>query len=398
MNLLALAERWGEALTSKPFGFAAERCLHSADKFSGCTACFDVCPVDAIQPGEPPVFDGERCQACRACLPVCPTGAFTAAEDEVQALLNCAERISPKPCEVVCGLNPFVEVGVVGTTAVRVRGCLAGLGVAAYLGLVSHGIEKIIVRLDACADCPWSQLRTQVEAQIQQAQSLLAMWGKAESVIYVDETAGDFGKRPFWNAASPPLSRRELFRSQADEKKPEADASAEPNQFHERVRFLRAVKRLPAPAENAAAASLAGLDFALLTVNDACTACGVCARACPTGALQIETAVSSFQLTFSPQICIGCDICQHVCAPDAIILSHDPAFDQVFVGQVDQIVQQGSLSACSKCRAPFASRAGADLCSVCEFRRQNPFGSMMPPGMAANQKQQNLAGARRIRL
>ena len=39
------------------------------------------------------------------------------------------------------------------------------------------------------------------------------------------------------------------------------------------------------------------------------TACGVCARVCPTGALQMETAESGFQLIFSPQICIGCDIC-----------------------------------------------------------------------------------------
>jgi ferredoxin len=112
----------------------------------------------------------------------------------------------------------------------------------------------------------------------------------------------------------------------------------------------------------------------------------------------METAVSSFQLTFSPQICIGCDICHHVCAPDAITLSHGPTFGQVFAGQVDQVVQQGNLASCSKCRAPFASRASTDLCPVCEFRRQNPFGSMMPPGLTANHKQKNLAGTRRIEL
>ena len=397
MNLLSLAERWGEALTSKPFGFIAERCLHSADKFSTCPAWYDVCPVDVIQPGKPPVFDSERCQACRACLPACPTGAFTA-EDEVQALLNCAERITPKPCEVVCGLNPFVEVGVPGGTAVRLRGCLAGLGVAAYLGLASKGIEKVIVRLDACAGCPWSQLQPQIETQVRQAQSLLALWNKADVVNCVYETAEDFGKRPFWNAASPPVSRRELFRRQDREKKTEADTSTEPTQFHERVHFLRVVKRLPLPVESAAAASLAGLGFALLVVNGDCMACGVCARACPTGALQMETAASSFQLTFSPQICIGCDICRHVCAPDALTLTYDPTFGQVFAGEVDHVVQQGDLASCSKCRAPFAARSGTDLCPVCEFRRQNPFGSLMPPGLTAHHKQKNRTGTRRIEL
>jgi len=133
-------------------------------------------------------------------------------------------------------------------------------------------------------------------------------------------------------------------------------------------------------------------------VNDDCTACGVCARACPTGALQMETAESSYQLTFSPQICLACDICQHVCAPSAITVTHDPTFNQVFAGAVDQVVQQGSLTSCRKCRTPFAAQTGTELCPVCEFRRQNPFGSMMPPGLTANQKQKNLAGTRRIEL
>ena len=397
MNLLALAERWGEALTSKPFGFMSDRCLHSADKFAACTACYDVCPADAIQPGEPPAFVGESCQACRACLPVCPTGAFTA-DDEVQALLHCAGRSGRKTCEVVCGLNPFVEVGVAGATAVRVRGCLAGLGGAAYLGLVSQGIEKAVVRLDACADCPWSQLQSQIEAQVEQAQSLLALWGWAAAVHCFDEAADGWGKRPFWNAASPPVSRRDLFRSQAAEKKPETDTSSAPNQFFERVRFLRVLKHLPPPTENLDTSLLAGWGFALLAVNDDCTACGVCARACPTGALQMETAESSYQLIFSPQICLACDICSHVCAPNAITLTHDPTFGQVFAGEVDQVVQQGCLTSCSKCRAPFAARADIDLCPVCEFRRQNPFGSAMPPGLMADQRQKNLAGTRRIKL
>jgi formate hydrogenlyase subunit 6/NADH:ubiquinone oxidoreductase subunit I len=194
------------------------------------------------------------------------------------------------------------------------------------------------------------------------------------------------------------VSRRELFRSQTAEKKSEADTSSEPNQFHERLRFLRVVKQLPLPVENLGTTSLAGLRFSLLTVNDDCTACGVCARACPTAALQMETAESTFRLTFSPQICISCDICSHLCALNAITLTHNPTFDQVFAGEVDQVVQQGCLTLCSRCRAPFAARTGMDLCPVCEFRRQNPFGSMMPPGLMANQQQENLAGTRRIKL
>ena len=112
----------------------------------------------------------------------------------------------------------------------------------------------------------------------------------------------------------------------------------------------------------------------------------------------METAESTFQLSFSPQICLACDVCRHTCAPNALTLTHDPTFKQVFNGPVDQVVQQGSLTLCGKCHTPFAARTGKDLCPVCEFRRQNPFGSALPPGLLANRQQNNSTGTRRIEL
>ncbi|MCB8966652.1 MAG: 4Fe-4S binding protein [Ardenticatenaceae bacterium] len=394
MNLLALAERWGEALTSKPFGFAADRCLHTKDKFATCTACYDICPVNAIQPGKPPTFVSENCQTCRACLAVCPVNAFTA-DDEAQALLNCAKQLDVQTCEIVCGLNPDAAVGSpAAATAVRVRGCLAGLSADTYLALVGQGITKAIVRLDACADCPWGSLQTQVETQVQQAQDLLAAWGRAETITCQHKAADSYRKRPLFNASSPPVSRRELFRWREAEEKPttEPDRVVNPHPFQKRLRFLQGVRQLALLAAMEADASLSGWGFALADVNDECTACGVCARTCPTGALQLETAVSTYKLTFSPQICIACDICAHVCAPQAITLIHDPTFAQVFDAATEQIVQAGSLQTCSKCHARFAAHSETQLCPICTFRRQNPFGSAMPPGFAASQANLPQAG------
>jgi len=391
VNLLALAERWEEALTIKTVGFAADRCLYAVDKFTTCTACYEICPAAAIQPGEPPTFVSENCQQCRACLAVCPVGAFTA-DDEAQALLTYAERSGMKTGELICGLNPQVEVGT-SATAVRVRGCLAGLGVGAYVALVAQGMEKITVRLDACADCPWNQLQSQVEAQVQQAQALLALWGYEAAVTCLYEEGDDFQKRPFHHASSPPISRRNLFSWREAEKKA-AEPEAPPSPFHERLRFLKAIKQLPAPSNPEETPSLAGLRFALMAVNDECTACGICARVCPTKALQLETDESSYQLVFSSQICIACDICRHVCTPQAITLTPDPSFEQVFASPIEQVMQQGQLMPCAKCNTPFAARPDIRLCPVCEFRRQNPFGSTMPPAMMANHMKKNLTGAR----
>ena len=399
MNLLALAERWGKAMGQTAVSYLQERCLHTIDKFAACTACQTICPVDAIQFGPPPAFSADSCQQCRACLPVCPVGAYTA-DDEVEALLKCAVRLNTPTCEIVCGLHPDMGLGDPSAAAVRVRGCLAGLGVGAYLRLVNQGFEQIVARLDACADCPWSKLQQQVEAQVTQAQHILAGWELDSVLVCATPETVVLQKRPFWHATSPPLSRRDLFRWREAEKKPVAESAANvaPNPFHERLHFLRAVKQMPPPTKSEQTTSLAGLGFALMAVNDDCTACGVCTRVCPTDTLQMETADSSYQLTFSPQICIACEVCSHVCAPNAISLRHDPTFDQVFGTAVDQIVQKGELTKCSKCHTPFAARAGTQLCPVCEFRRQNPFGSTIPPGYAANQVKSNLPIDWRIEL
>jgi ferredoxin len=260
------------------------------------------------------------------------------------------------------------------------------LGVGAYLGLVNQGLEQLIVRLDACTHCPWGKLRSQIEIQVEQAQHILAAWNLADALMYntVPETTAGLKKRPFWNASSPPMSRRDLFRwhkieKQTQSQKEENIGKNNPNR--ERLRILQAFKKLPPPKSDEAL--LKDLGFALIAVNDQCTACGVCARACPTSALQMVTDNTSFQLLFTPQACIGCHICHHVCTPHALTIRYASRYNQVFSSDADQIVQQGALTHCAKCNTPFAGGTTLRLCPVCEFRQQNRFGSATPPGMSA---------------
>lgn len=389
MNLLALAEQWGEALEQTAVTYLQERCLHTLDKFAACTACQTICPVDAIQFGPPPVFAANVCQQCRACLPVCPVGAYTA-DDEVDALLKCAAHLNTPTCEVVCGLHPGVGLGDPAATAVRVRGCLAGLGVGAYLGLVNQGFEPVIARMDACADCPWAVLQEQIETQVAQAQDILAGWELDGALVCGLPETVTLQKRPFWNADSPPISRRDLFRWRKDKKHTESQKEmgiGQNNPFRERLRILQAFHKLPPPAHDESL--LQGLGFALITVNDDCTACGICARACPTGALQMAADNVSFQLLFTLQACIDCHVCRHFCTPEAIIINPADQYDQIFNGDADQILQAGDLTRCAKCNTPFAARTGARLCPTCEFRRQNRFGTAIPSGLAATLNKKN---------
>lgn len=86
----------------------------------------------------------------------------------------------------------------------------------------------------------------------------------------------------------------------------------------------------------------------------------------------------TFSISFSVQKCIGCDLCEHVCQPDAIVINHEPTFEQVFGAKKPIIVEAGAMVRCERCKTFMAAREGVRLCPLCEYRRTHPFGSMLP--------------------
>lgn len=386
MSLFDSAERFASIDRSQVI-LEPKRCLHQQDQNSECTCCYNICPVGAITPGKPPTLATETCQNCLACLPVCPVGAYQA-DDSVSSLLNCITRLETESVELLCEVHTHPEAGGADTTGIRVRGCLAGLGSGAYLLLASLGTKKVIARTDICNRCKWVALHKQVEMQISQSRVFLTGWGKADSVICLAE--GDaMTERPVWESTNPPLSRRDLFRMMARQGQIAIARAAEDGHVNQekrigrnRLRLSRAVKSLQTE-QQPATFSLHGMEFCNLRVSDACTACGVCAIACPTQALHFEKTGNEkyFTLTFSAPDCIDCGICTHVCAPAAIRIEHNPSFDDVFGPESAVTVQEGRLIRCIRCKALTAERPGVQLCEVCEFRQKNPLGSKFPPGM-----------------
>lgn len=384
MNWLSAAERIS-AIDRKSVVFSADRCLYSMDKFSSCEACYQVCPVEAITPGKPPVFEAGACKSCLACIPVCPTGVYSA-EDAVPALIKCAARMEAQSLELACEAHPHLELGSTGSeVAVRIRGCLAGLGVGGYLNLFATGKQQVSVRLDACEECPWGALQPRILEQIEEAQAFLNAWNQDSQLETILTWDGlEEQERPVWDAENPPLSRRDLFRFASQRGQVLAaramhanqHAAAERRPSAERIRINHAVRQFPEIQQDIE--ELGG--YALLTVSDDCTACAACERVCPTNAISFsQYQFKTFTLTYQPDHCIGCGICADVCVPDAITVHPAPSLKEIYGVEGPQNLMEGSLTRCDRCQTVMAKKEGVALCPVCQHRQANPFGGQLPP-------------------
>ena len=382
MSLLDAAERFA-SLDRSQILLDTNRCLHSQDQYSDCAACFEICPVAAITIGKPPSLELEKCQSCLACRPICPVGAYRA-DDDVSHLFNCASHIEDQTVELICGLHPHPETGVdPDALGIQIHGCLAGLGTGAYAALSALGLKRLSLRTDACSACKWHLLSPAIHRQAERADHFLSAWDRNDTVTCVDETAAPV-ERPLWNAKNPPLSRRDLFRMLARQGQiamaramENGMTSSKRQPGRDRLRLVSAVSHLPEPS---ATIDLHEFGFATLTISESCTACGACGKACPTEALRfaMDANETAFSISFSASLCIGCDICAHVCLPDAISLDLAPTFEQVFGAKEPVIAESGSMVRCERCKTLMAAREGVTVCSLCEYRRAHPFGSMMP--------------------
>lgn len=389
MNLFSAAERLA-AMDRSKIHLDTNCCLHSLDKFSECNECISVCPVDAIKSCKPPTLDVETCTYCLACLPTCPTGAIQG-NDVLKGLLNCIPRIPEGGVELVCEKMTTPPAAYPDSgTMIRVRGCLAGLGPGALAGVIAAEVSSLRLRIDACDTCHFSELEAQIRNQVQAVTRFLEPWGMGNAISCCPDPGPNAGiPIPIWDADNPPLSRRDLFRigtrqgslALARAMNAEGETHTQKVPPRERRRLLGAADHLSDKPKQLSSNRLEGLHWGWVSITPGCVACGVCARICPTGAIDFfcDEVEKTFRLNFHPEACTACGACIHSCAAGAIELQDAPSFAQVFSPQ-ETILFEGGLKRCYQCNTWIPEQRSSRLCPICEYRKKNPFGSAMPPG------------------
>jgi ferredoxin len=293
VNLFSAAERLA-AIDRSQVQLNNQQCLHALDSQANCQVCTLICPEQAVQIGPPPVFDIQRCDNCLACVPACPVGAFRA-DDVHQSLLNCATRADGAALELNCSLHPHPGSGLPESLGIQVRGCLAGLGAGSLLSLAALDIGRVILRTDACTDCPKSSLIPWIKRNLASVKTLLDAFGSNLSIEHSDtRDSMELVERPLWQADNPPLSRRDLFRIASRQGKIAAaramihDSESSAHRLpRERQRVMKALDHLMGEIDiHRSNARIEG--FGLVSISKECTACQACAKVCPSGALMYQ--------------------------------------------------------------------------------------------------------------
>ena len=102
---------------------------------------------------------------------------------------------------------------------------------------------------------------------------------------------------------------------------------------------------------------------AKIEIAPGCTACEVCARACPTGALQIDESGANWALTFKFARCVACGLCLEACQPR--VLHYADTMDILSAARETVTLHMLNKQRCRHCDRFFISAEPAEMCPIC---------------------------------
>jgi ferredoxin len=312
----------------------AERCAHARLTTSRCNACVQACPTQAWSMHEDELaFDDQRCDHCALCVTACPLQAL---ELDAPALL--IDTGTPQTLWLTCdkGAPPPARGG-------GLVPCLHGLPMSWLLEQArQHHIARIACTSGDCTACARQPAATQTlpsrwkdwaqrhpETRLPSLVRLTpAEWQRqTQGLNAPDNARRRFLSGRFHTGARAPVS---------PSPRPQAGFSFDSGRLAEVMP--------PAPEAQRTAWQL-DLD------PQRCTWCMVCARLCPTKALDthIPTAAQRpLELSLRSAACSACGLCVDACDVGALHLR--PLAQAVPTGERTWPLEQAT---CGRCKVEF---------------------------------------------
>ena len=375
--LLDTLTKLTEHLSNEQLIVNAGRCLNARFKQAGCQHCVDACPVDVIHlDGQQVWLDSETCARCGVCVWQCPTEVFAQSRPVGSKLITTARTVGADPLDLRCPQHTSRTTTVTHAAIVQHPQCLGELSPSLLIELAQD--RAVWLNDEKCADCPLKEAQASIARAVNDANRWRAAFEQPRRVhlITVDLKAPSPPRpAPVLDSSNPPTDRR-AFISLLKRTLAEAGAAAaseEPGDSHqpvpvshrlpqrfprERQNLLTVLSKLGQPQDVPLGLANVSIEF------EKCTACGLCAKFCPTGSIRFQADDHRFDLDFIPAACLDCGICVRACPTQAITLTHDTP-PGCFIRISATLLVEGDLAPCAVCQKPAAAQGREPRCEVC---------------------------------
>lgn len=360
--------------SARRLGFLPQACLSLRLWLQACERCVAVCPVTALKLDDGGITISEACMGCGRCVPACPSAALRVKGFEApppvlegEVVVECWKVASPKH-----GKQPSVRVP-----------CLGGISEFALLELVvaAQGWPVQLMDRGWCAGCIAGGGDVHpAAAAVREVEKILTKLGAPAAWF------PQIVRTPLPSALMPkgipdplsqlPLSRRgffSAFMSEATATLTSAASGADkvgaaPRTFSLAVVAGREAKQaatlILALAKRAGTQPSAAL-FPSVELGTTCCNHGICAAACPSGALLRHEDDAASGILFDPTACLACGVCVGVCPEHAVrLLPEGNPAHAIYPVNLQHLAHRD----CSECGEKFSGKSESQVCPACAKR------------------------------
>jgi ferredoxin len=348
--------------------FDVSTCVRATSKFSECTKCVDICPVDTIEIVDNiPAFTPSACTTCGGCVGVCPTESFSLSGfSSIEFFFKFLEEESS---DLACQKDLY--------------SCLTVLSVEHLISMAVASEKAVVMDVDGCScGAESTKLQDQLRINIEEANFILSTFGDKEILIKSEATELIEEERE-----PSSTSRRSLFSLKGAIKSKQAfDEAVDADELKafgidltdiskikdkvipdKRKLLFSILKRVEKP-ENYEMIATEEINFTSQKfVDDTCTNCQICYRICPTGALSSNGKFSL--INFDAMLCVKCHLCHDACEPNSIQLQ--PGFEiKEFFEPTQRTLATFDIQRCNECGNYFTYTGGLKECFRCKVEEE----------------------------
>jgi ferredoxin len=360
---------------------SVDLCKRVRFRQSDCETCLEVCPEGAISLSPGPRISN-ACSECGLCQAACPTEVFRErhySDDRLLAGLISTSRVGSPATAKGKALAHCERAEAPAGRSVRIP-CLGLLSDRVLVATALAGVEEVRLIRGRCAECRLRPGKELLDSAVRSSIVMLESLGLAGVSIDLEVKERTGGRR---------LARREIFSILSGRQGAGDPAGAPARDMAVPERASDEPDRRPRSREGVSASrrrrflrrsldehGLGGRDVAYekglpwgrLRIDEhLCTACGVCAAVCPTGAVDQVPEDEDQVLLFRRSDCTNCSLCEEAC-PEAAVEFEERIHLADILDDRWRVAARIQMSWCTFCGETLPHGEG-NVCPTCAKRR-----------------------------